>query len=306
VKSPTIPNKKEVEIMKRLAQWRWSLPLLFALPIPALAADDQKQDPSASPAIPHHRLLEDTFRVRLGMFYAQTTTEARFGTQTGGAAVDVNFEDALGLDSRRWVGEAGAYWRITDHWRLDVDYFSIKRSGTRQLGQSVTWGDFTYAAGTNVDASTKVSDLRAVVGYSFFKRPDKELGLGFGLHATGFDASINASGSAGGGGVTSSGGGATSNNITAPLPVFTLYGSFALTDTWALSLRSDWLSLSYDKYSGAIRSTAVDFVYQPFTHLAFGFGMHSLLIKLDVHNPNSSAEGRFTAYGPAAYAAYSF
>ena len=120
-------------------------------------------------------------------------------------------------------------------------------------------------------------------------------GVGMGLHRTAFSASLDAAGV-----------GSASESVTAPLPFLTVYGNFALTDTWALSIRSDWLSLSYDKYSGGIRATAFDFVYQPFTHLAFGFGVHSLTLRLDVDNPNSQLQTRIVFQGPAAYASYSF
>jgi hypothetical protein len=100
--------------------------------------------------------------------------------------------------------------------------------------------------------------------------------------------------------------GARRKSVTAPLPFLTLYGNFALTDSWALALRSDWLSLTYDKYSGGIRATAVDFVYQPFAHWAFGFGVHSLTLKLDVNNTDSKLQTRLVFQGPAAFASFSY
>lgn len=282
--------------MRTLTQWKWLLLLLLAGSFPAFAAEDA-QTPGAAPpaATPQHRLLSDRFRVSLGVFYAESTTEARLSTASGGTGVDVNFEDMLGLDNRKWVGEFGMYWRFAEHWRVDLGYFSLNRSATRVLATDVTWGGNTYTAGTTVDSTVKMSDLRAAVGYSFFRRPDKELGAGVGLHRAALETSLDAAGI-----------GARSESVTAPLPFLTLYGNFALTDTWALALRTDWLSLSYDKYSGGIRATAIDFVYQPFAHLAFGFGVHSLTLKLDVDNPNSKLQTRIVFQGPAAFASYSF
>jgi hypothetical protein len=282
--------------MRRLNRWKWLLLLLLAGPFPALAADDAQTPGSAPPAAtPQHRLLNDRFRLTVGGFYAESTTEARLSTASGGAGVDVNFEDMLGLDTRRWVGEFGMYWRFAERWRVDLGYFSLNRSASRVLETDVTWGGNTYTAGTTVDSTVKMSDLRAAVGYSFFRRPDKELGVGMGLHRAGFEASLDAAGV-----------GARSESVTAPLPFFTLYGNFALTDTWALSMRWDWLSLSYDKYSGGIRASAIDFVYQPFTHFALGFGVHSLTLRLEVDNPDSTMQTRIVFQGPAAYASYSF
>jgi hypothetical protein len=280
--------------VRSVKQWTWLF--LFAVPFQASAADDVNKE-AAPPAAstPQHRLLNDRFRVSLGGFRAESTTEARLSTASGGTGVDINFEDMLGLEKIKLIGEASVYWRFAERWRVDLGYFSLNRNGTRTLEQDVNWGGNTYPIGTTVNSDYKLSDLRAAVGYSFFRRPDKELGVGFGLHRAGIAASLDAANV-----------GATNQSVTAPLPFISIYGNFALTDTWALALRSDWLALSYDKYSGGIRATAIDFVYQPFTHWAFGFGVHTLTIRLDVNNPSSQLQTRVVFQGPAAFASFSY
>jgi len=264
---------------------RWPLLLLVLAGAAAHAADE----------VPKHRLLSDTFRFSLGGFYAESTTQARLGTSTGGAGVDINFEDVLGLEQRKWIGEAAMYWRIAERWRVDLDYFNLDRSASRVLSTNISWGDQTFTAGTTVSSSVQISDLRAALGYSFFRRPDKELGAGIGVHTLKFKASIDAAGIGG-----------RTESATAPLPTFAIYGAFALTDTWALTVRTDWLSLDYDKYSGSIRSSAIDIVYQPFKNAAIGVGMHTLNLRLDVDNPNSKFAARIALQGPAAFVSVSF
>jgi hypothetical protein len=280
--------------MRRLKGWIWLF--LFVVPFQVNAADEVSKE-AAPPAAstPQHRLLNDSFRLTLGGFRAESTTEARLSPATGGAGVDVNFEDLLGLDKIKLVGEGSLYWRFAERWRVDLGYFSLNRSGTRTLETQIDWGGNTYPVGATVNSNYKLSDLRAAVGYSFFRRPDKELGVGFGLHRAGIETSLDAAGV-----------GATNQSVTAPLPFLNFYGNFALTDTWAIGMRLDWLSLSYDKYSGGIRSTAIDFVYQPFAHWAFGFGIHNLTLKLDVSNPDSKLETRIVFQGPAAFASFSY
>jgi hypothetical protein len=280
--------------MRRLKGWIWLF--FFVVPFQVNAADEVSKE-AAPPAAstPQHRLLNDSFRLTLGGFRAESTTEARLSPATGGAGVDVNFEDLLGLDKIKLVGEGSLYWRFAERWRVDLGYFSLNRSGTRTLETQIDWGGNTYPVGATVNSNYKLSDLRAAVGYSFFRRPDKELGVGFGLHRAGIETSLDAAGV-----------GATNQSVTAPLPFLNFYGNFALTDTWAIGMRLDWLSLSYDKYSGGIRSTAIDFVYQPFAHWAFGFGIHNLTLKLDVSNPDSKLETRIVFQGPAAFASFSY
>lgn len=269
----------------------WGMWLSLSLcPLAAVAADE----PAPAEAIPQHRLFQDSFRFSVGGYYASTSTTARLDGGTG-AGVEVNFEDALGLDDRKLVAEGSMQWRFTERWRLDVEYFGITRRSTRTLSQEIVWGDQTYLAGTEVDSKFRISDLRASAGYSFFRRSDKELGLGLGLHTTALRASINGTG-----------GTAEAADVLAPLPVLNFYGSVALTNTWAMTTRVDWLSLSYDDYDGEIRSVAIDFLYQPFRHAGFGFGWHSLVMDLSVDKTDWRGQASLAYHGPAAYVTFSF
>jgi hypothetical protein len=90
------------------------------------------------------------------------------------------------------------------------------------------------------------------------------------------------------------------------LPVLNLYGTFALTNEWAMRVRMDWLSLSYDQYSGDIRSTLVDVIYQPFRNVGFGLGMRNLIVDLDVDATNWQGKARTSFSGPNAFITVSF
>jgi hypothetical protein len=272
--------------------------LLLLLTNAAYSADGiQKEGAVPQPAtevIPRHTLLNDRLRVSLGGFYANTNTSVRLDANTGLGA-EINFEDALGISDRKLVGEANLYWRFGERWRVSADYFSINRSGTRTLSKDVSWGSLTFPVGTDVNSQSRITDLRTTIGYSVFRRPDKEVGFGIGLHWTGLKFSLDASGV-----------GAESKSVTAPLPVVIMYSNIALTDTWAMSTRLDWLSLNYDQYSGNIRAVGFDFIYQPYTHVAFGVGWHALLLGLTVEHPDSRMQARLGLQGPAANVSYTF
>jgi hypothetical protein len=285
----------------RLNKWLSLLPLvILALPVQAEeAAPQAASKASASDPTPHHSRLEDPWTITLGGFYATVNTLAALGDSSGGVGAVVDFENALGLTTYNPVLEASVHWRFAERWRLDLDYFGINRSSSATLLNDITWGGVQLPTGTSVNSNAKFSDLRAAVGYSFFKRADKEIGIGLGLHVTQSNTTITATSG-------SSAGSTSSSNITAPLPVVVLYSNFALTDTWALGLRLDWLSLSYDKYSGEVRSTALDFYYQPYEHVGFGFGWHSLALDLSVADPNARATAKTSYSGPAAFVSVSF
>jgi hypothetical protein len=209
--------------------------------------------------------------------------------------VIVDFENTLGLDERNLSAIGGFLWRFADRWRLEVEYFSLNRDATRTLETDVAWGSQTFTAGTTVDSTYDFSDIRVGVGYSFFKRRDKELGAGLGLHVAGIKTSLQASGI-----------GAEATDVLAPLPVVNLYGTFALTNEWALRVRLDWLSLNYDIYSGDLRNTAVDVLYRPYRNIGFGFGVRSFVLDVEIDDPSWRGRARTTFTGPNAFMTLSF
>lgn len=270
----------------------------LSCPLVATAAETPPTTGTASAAgdypVPNNPALRDRFAFDFGGYYATTGTGARLDSNTG-IGVVVDFEDALGLDDSKFIFQGAFRWRFAQHWRMDVDYFSLNRRATRVLQGEIDWGDQTYPIGAEVDTRFQVSDLRTSVGYSFFRRRDKELGVGLGLHTTGFLVSLE-----------SAGGQAEARDVTAPLPVVNFYGMVALTDRWAMNVKLDWLSLDYGDYSGDLRFVALDVLYQPFRHIGFGFGYHQQLYDLEVDRTDWNGKVRVQFQGPSAFMTVSF
>lgn len=246
-------------------------------------------------SIPSHPALIDRFSFELGGFYSRSSTQASLGPPAGGTGVVVDFENTLGLEERNLSAIGGFLWRITDRWRLEVDYFSLNRDATRTLDTRIEWGDQIFNVGDTVNTKYDFSDIRVSGGYSFFKRRDKELGAGFGLHVAGIKTSLQASGA-----------GAEARDVTAPLPVLNFYGTFALTNEWAVRMRVDWLSLNYDIYSGDLRSTAIDVLYRPYRSVGFGLGVRSFVLDVEIDDPEWRGRARTSFTGPTAFMTVSF
>jgi hypothetical protein len=245
--------------------------------------------------IPSHPSLNDRFVFEFGGYYSRSSTQAGLSGSGGGIGVTVDFENTLGLDDRNLTPITGFLWRMTERWRLEVEYFRLDRDANRTLASDVTWGDQTFTAGTSVNSVYNFYDARVSAGYSFFKRRDKELGIGLGLHVAGVKASLQAAGV-----------GSEAADVLAPLPVLNLYGSFALTDEWAVRMRMDWFSLASGNFSGDIRNTAIDVLYQPFRHVGFGLGIRNLVLDVKIDDPDWTGRARTVFTGPAAFMTVSF
>ena len=245
--------------------------------------------------IPNHPALRDRYYVGAGVYYPQTTTSASLSSTRTGAGTTFDFEDALGMERAKTVPVFFGRVRLGERWRIEGEYFQLNRNGDRQIDREIQWGDKTYTVNSQLQSSFKFSDLRLSAGYSFFKTPDKELGVAVGVHVASYKVSLNTANV-----------GSENENVTAPLPVLSAYGQFALTEHWAVSGRFDRFSLNYDKYNGNVTGVGLDLLYQPFKHVGFGLGMRNLFLQLTATDDNKTAKFRQAFQGPVLFMNVSF
>jgi len=258
---------------------------LVAFVTPAIAQD----------VVPNNPALTDSFYFALGAFVPKTSTSAQLDSTDLGAGANVDFERALGMTTQKVVPDASFRWRFAEHWRFEAEYFQLNRSGDKVISQQIEWNGQTFPVGTEVQSKFNFSDIRTSVGYSFFKSKDKELGVSFGFHIASYDVGLQAASV-----------GNEAKKITAPLPVFSAYGLFALTDEWSVGGRLDRFTMSYDHYDGNISSIGLDVNYQPFRHVGFGLAYRSLFIILKASKPDFTAQFNQTFQGPLLYMNASF
>jgi len=269
------------------------MPYFFALALLVLvggAAPARAED-----AVPEHPALRDTFYFGVGAFFPQTTTSAQLDSNRLGAGTNIDFENALGMEDSKTVPVGFGRIRLGERWRIEGEYFRLDRSGDRQIDRTIQWGDRVYPVNAQVQSRFDFSDFRVSGGYSFFRTRDKELGVGLGLHVASYKVSI-----------TSNNIGSESQNVTAPLPVLSVYGQFALTEHWAVSGRMDRLSLKYDKYDGNITALGLDLMYQPFKNVGFGLGSRALYLSLEAREEHRTAKFKQTFQGPVLFMNVSF
>ncbi len=250
---------------------------------------------AAAQTAPEHPALRDRFYFGAGAFFPQTTTSAQLQSTRTGVGANVDFENALGMATDKSVPMASARWRLGERWRIEAEYFQLNRSASKVIDRDIQWGDTVYPVNANVSSKFDFSDLRLSAGYAFFRRPDKELGAGLGLHVAQYNVSLSANGSA-----------TESTAITAPLPVLSLYSQFALTERWALAARMDRFVLKYGTFAGSITGLALDIMYQPFRHVGFGLGTRSLYINASAETDSRKAIFRQTFQGPLLFMNVSF
>jgi len=275
--------------------------LLYPLAFVLVAAVVPLTSARADGSVPNHPALSDPFYIALGAFVPKSSTSAQLNSTSLGIGTNIDFERALGMTTQKVVPDAFARWRFAERWRLELAYFQLNRSGDTVIQQEIHWGDQDFLAGTEIQSKFDFSDLRTSVGYSVFKRPDKDVGVALGVHAATYDVSLSAVGTGLVGGSTSE-----EHKVLAPLPVLSIYGQFALTDEWAMETRLDRFVVSFNNIYGNITSSTVDLNYQPFRHVGFGIGYRSFFINVRVTRPAWTAILYQSYQGPFAYMNASF
>jgi hypothetical protein len=245
-------------------------------------------------AVPVHPALNDRFYFGVGASVPKTSTDVQLDSRLGiGAAID--FERTLGMEESKTVPSALGRIRLGQRWRLEAEWFELDRGATRTIEREIRFGDRVYPLSAQVSSRMDFSDLRLSAGYSFFRTPDKELGAALGVHVAAYEVALDAPLV-----------GAESEDVTAPLPVLSVYGQFALTGRWAVGSRLDRFSLSYDKYDGSLTSLAFDLSYQPFRHVGFGLGYRALFLSLTATENGRVLRFRQSFQGPLFFVNVSF
>jgi hypothetical protein len=249
----------------------------------------------AQEAAPIHPALHDRFYFAAGAFVPKTSTSAQLDSSNLGVGTNIDFERALGMTTQKTLPDFFARFRLTDRWRFEAEYFQLNRTGDKVTETQIQWGDVVFPVNSRIQSKFNFSDTRVSAGYSFFRTADKELGVGFGLHLASYDVGLN-----------TPAGGQDATKVLAPLPVFSAYGQFALTETWAVGGRIDRFVMTYDKYYGNITSLALDLNYQPFRYVGFGFAYRSLNIFAKATGDPLTAQFNQTFQGPLLYMNASF
>jgi hypothetical protein len=165
---------------------------------------------------------------------------------------------------------------ITGRHRLDLTWFSYRRSGSRTLVEDITiendaGNQITIDAGTSVDANFDLDIYELAYTYSFFQDDRIDLAVGVGLYVMPIDYGIRATGI-----VNEQG----SGRFTAPLPVLGLRADVALTPRWFIRSGAQVFYLEYESFTGSVLEFRSALEYYPWQHVGIGLGFDTFGLRL--------------------------
>ncbi len=254
---------------------------------------------SASPA---QALLDDRFVFNLGAFVMQTDVTARLNGQST-TNPDVDFDKTFGKPNDATRVRADALWRITPTHHARFMYFNNSQTRSRVLSEDVVWGDYTFAAGSGVEASTKFSIAEFAYEYAFMRQPSYEVAGTFGIHYT--DISLKLSGNATVNGTPVSG--ATKEaSAPAPLPVIGLRAGWVVAPQWYVEAQAQFFKVNVNGVDGSLSDLRLGATYMFNRNFGLGMGYNRFYTKVDVSKDTFDGRLKFGYSGLQAYLTSTF
>ncbi|HEX6018609.1 MAG TPA: outer membrane beta-barrel protein [Burkholderiaceae bacterium] len=242
---------------------------------------------------------QDRFWAGLEYFYPTISSTAHIdATATARPGTSISLEDELDLSDRKGTPYVNLGMRLGENWRLEFEYYSLKRTAAKTLGRQIEWGDTTFPVGANLESKFDSTIYRITGGWSWLKTQQAEAGIGFGLHITDFKTQLSGQGT---GILTGTGFQREAHDALVPLPTVGLYGSYAVAPQVTLRGRVDFLSLKYQDYDGRLMNwmAAVDWRFAK--NVGIGAGYRYVDYKLEATKSDFTGEVRYKFKGPTIF-----
>jgi hypothetical protein len=222
--------------------------------------------------------LYQRFRVEVGAFASFFNTNLRLDSKNlPGDGTEIDLEDDLGFDTKKFDFRAGGYLRLGKRHKIRYGYFSLSRNSNKVLDEEIEFGDEIFPVDAEVNAEFRTQFALLGYSFSFLAREKIEVGIGLGLSAMFTKAGIAAVGSVGDDPID-----LVEERTDATFPV----GSLGLDVSWAplsrmiVSGRVGGLYVSVSTITASVGDANVGAEY--FFTRGFGAGLRFAYTKLQV------------------------
>jgi hypothetical protein len=227
-----------------------------------------------SPASALTGLVPQQFEISLGGYLPNVSTHASLSTRfQNGTTID--FENRLGLSPFTQSLEGAASWRISKRNYLGFNYFSFGRSSTKQIADSIVWGDNVYHAGATLDASDRVAYYGLSYRYYIWRERTWELGPGIGLDAVDLSTTIGIRVAASDTGGSASDSASKRAAVLAPVPMLGIFGDWEFYPRFLLKGGLQYVYINdVGGIGGHVSDDGLGVEWFPFLHFGIGTFYH--------------------------------
>lgn len=236
------------------------------------------------------------FEVRLSALRSSTDTKIIRDSANGVPGEEIDLEDVLGISGEETMAQVDSFFRLAYYHRLELGYFELTRSSSKQLEQDINFGDEIFPAGTNVNLRVNSEVLRFAYSYSLMRDEQKELGVTAGLSYSRFVAALQADDTQQFEHV----------EVNSLVPTIGAFGSVALGANWQLAVDLNAFTLGFDRFKGYMAFANVNLDRRFGERLSAGIGYSLYGTRLKARDTELRGLYRQRHHGPRLSISLSF
>lgn len=217
--------------------------------------------------------LDETYQLTIGASISDYDSKISINSRDDSIDKEIDIEDVLGLDNEVRLGWIKGVWRMGNRHRLSLIYLPIKRTSTITTSNDIDVDGNVIKAGAflGTSVSTHVFDIEYI--YSFFKRPDLELGITGGLYWMNSLVEVTAAGE-----IILEGDDKpefrtdyeANQRLIAPLPLLGMAAVYEINPQWRAKVNARYFDITIGDIDGRILSLTLASEYYFTKHLGLG------------------------------------
>jgi hypothetical protein len=199
-------------------------------------------------------------------------TSASFSGPNGVGAV-IDFEDVFDIPGTKATGRMFGTARISEKRRwIDFGYVNMRREGSRQLDNDITWNGYTITAGSFVKAKFNTAFIYAAYRYDFLHLEPVRISGTAGLTWINFSTGLSANGTINNPDGSFFGSSYDRNgSVGAPVPMIGLNLDWALTHRLVVRSYTRFFRINMSSFNGSLNEAGMRLNWYFAKH--FGLGL---------------------------------
>jgi hypothetical protein len=237
------------------------------------------------------RVVEDRFRVELGIFDARFDTRARVDAGNDAVGTQFNAENDFGLAKSKYLPLIEVTLLPGERHLLRFNALSIMRSGHQPVSRVIDYDVDTFAPGDFVDSNLDLKLRGLTYGYRLLKRDRFEADILLGVEDVEFNTNAEIRGKTQ----------REPSGDNEPIPLPGLELRVDLTDRWSVEARAQYFSVNIQQVSGAMTDARAAVTWRMNPYLVFGLGYKQFSVNAESTNADSAGLLHLKMSGPALF-----
>ncbi|MGB5677453.1 MAG: hypothetical protein WBN36_06540, partial [Gammaproteobacteria bacterium] len=227
-------------------------------------------------AAPARADFGERYELSVGGAVTQFDTKIRINSRDNAIDSEIDFEDGLGFNNEVRLSWLNGKWRMAERHRLSVYYVPIRRTSEYNTTNDLNIDGTVIKNGAYVGASVKTHVFDIEYIYSFFKRPDLDIGFSAGIYWMNSLVELAAAGEIiveGSDQAEFRADYRANQRLIAPLPLIGFTAAYAINPQWRVHGTARYLDVTINDIEGRILNLNLSTEYYFTNHVGAGLSL---------------------------------